>query len=126
MTRERKNELQRDYASRHRSQEFQRVENWRSRNPEKNAAQRSRWFSRHNLPTKEKKAGRSRPSHCELCGRLGSIQFDHDHKTGRFRGWLCSPCNRVLGLVRENVQTLQHMIEYLEAGGFGPTPKGNV
>jgi hypothetical protein len=66
-------------------------------------------------------AGRPRPNECELCGLPGCIQFDHDHKTGKFRGWLCSPCNRVLGLVRENIQTLEHMIEYLKAGGFGAT-----
>lgn len=122
MTRERHNESQRNYASRNRGKEFQRVEEWRARNPEKMAAQRSRWFQRHNLPKKERLAGRPRPTFCELCGRRGRIQFDHDHNTGLFRGWLCSPCNRVLGLVREDIQTLKHMIDYLEAGGFGATP----
>jgi transposase-like protein len=36
---------------------------------------------------------------CELCGTTDKIVFDHDHKTERFRGWLCDPCNRSIGLL---------------------------
>lgn len=38
---------------------------------------------------------------------------DHDHETGKVRGLLCYNCNRTLGLLGENTQTLQSMIEYL-------------
>lgn len=62
-----------------------------------------------------------RPDGCEICGgneseRPGrhALVFDHCHATGKFRGWLCNPCNRALGLVSDNVGTLKSMIIYLE------------
>lgn len=36
---------------------------------------------------------------CELCGTTEKIVFDHDHETEKFRGWLCDPCNRSIGLL---------------------------
>ena len=43
--------------------------------------------------------------HCELCG-IGeselkkSLCLDHDHKTGKFRGWLCDRCNvTIVGVI---------------------------
>ena len=62
---------------------------------------------------KEKKAGRKKPEQCELCGSLGQICFDHDHKTGEFRGWICHRCNIVLGLVKDNSELLLVMIKYI-------------
>src|SRR3990167_4225882 len=55
-----------------------------------------RWLggkSLYYLKTKEYIAGRKRPEQCEICGALGIICFDHDHITGKFRGWICSRCN---------------------------------
>jgi hypothetical protein len=74
----------------------------------------------------EAKAGRPRATHCEICnvkdsgrgattGTKGNrIAFDHCHKTGAFRGWICSNCNKALGLVKDNTDLLRKMIEYLE------------
>lgn len=39
---------------------------------------------------------------------------DHCHTTKRVRGLLCSRCNQALGLVSENISTLQSMIKYVE------------
>jgi hypothetical protein len=49
-------------------------------------------------------------------GYRGSDKFcvDHDHSTGEVRGLLCNHCNRALGLVRDNRQTLQNMLQYLD------------
>ena len=60
-------------------------------------------------------AGRPKPSVCEIC-RTGEfrIVFDHCHKHGHFRGWICDRCNRVLGLVRDNSRLLKKMAKYLE------------
>lgn len=36
---------------------------------------------------------------CEICGtapKTRGLQWDHDHKTGKHRGWLCWRCNRAL------------------------------
>ena len=71
------------------------------------------------LQRKEKEAGRKKPEHCEVCGaferefKLG-LCFDHDHKTGKFRGWLCSHCNHALGYARDNPELLRKLAEYLE------------
>jgi hypothetical protein len=59
-------------------------------------------------------AGRKKPEKCELCGRGGSICFDHDHKTNKFRGWICRKCNSALGMAEDNIQTLELMIEYIK------------
>lgn len=39
---------------------------------------------------------------------------DHDHKTGKVRGILCSKCNHALGLVNDDESILKAMISYLK------------
>ncbi len=59
-------------------------------------------------------AGRPRPDVCDLCHELNiRIVFDHCHATGKFRGWLCDRCNRVLGTVKDSRQLLMEMAVYL-------------
>ena len=53
---------------------------------------------------------------CELCGGNTRIAYDHSHKTGKFRGWLCMKCNTALGLVNDDIELLKRMIAYLERG----------
>lgn len=62
---------------------------------------------------REKLAGREKPEHCEVCGKKGIICFDHDHVTGKFRGWICNRCNVALGQVKDNIDTLHKLINYL-------------
>ena len=52
---------------------------------------------------------------CALCNERAQLYVDHDHKTGKFRGLICNDCNLAIGKVKENVETLKAMIEYLEA-----------
>jgi hypothetical protein len=69
---------------------------------------------------KDAKATRLRPDVCEICGRHGNkhkkngIVFDHDHDTGKFRGWICSYCNVAIGMMEENIDYLNKVIQYLE------------
>ena len=69
-----------------------------------------------NLKTKSLEiiAKRKKPEQCELCGSLGRICFDHDHNTGKFRGWICHRCNVVLGLTKDNSELLLAIVEYLK------------
>ena len=62
----------------------------------------------------EQIAGRPKSVVCEICGEANKkICFDHDHNTGKFRGWICHPCNATLGFVRDKIETLEKIIAYL-------------
>ena len=59
---------------------------------------------------------------CDICkipadDLKRGLCFDHDHKTGKFRGWICYPCNLALGFSRDNIEILEAMIEYLRKAG---------
>jgi len=71
--------------------------------------------ARSKARTQEKNAGRPKPGKCECCGARAPLVFDHDHKTGNFRGWLCHPCNLALGHVNDSPQRLRQLAQYLEA-----------
>lgn len=62
----------------------------------------------------EKLAGRPKPDKCEICGEKGRIFFDHCHKMNKFRGWLCSHCNFVLGHAKDNPKVLILLAKYLK------------
>ena len=58
---------------------------------------------------------------CAGCGRdvksvwknkVVKMALDHCHSTGAPRGVLCIKCNRALGLLEENVQTMLNLIDY--------------
>jgi len=71
-----------------------------------------------NKRIKEELAGRPQPEQCEICGGFGKdfkkgLCFDHDHETGKFRGWICLRCNTAIGLVKENTETLIAIIKYI-------------
>lgn len=63
---------------------------------------------------REQLAGRPRPATCDLCREEGKTVFDHCHRLGHFRGWLCDRCNRVLGSVKDDTGLLRQMATYLE------------
>lgn len=53
---------------------------------------------------------------CAICNKKEQkkmLAVDHCHSTGKVRGLLCSKCNTAIGLVKENKETLNKMIAYL-------------
>ena len=40
--------------------------------------------------------------------------LDHDHDTGKLRGWLCNPCNVKIGGFGDSISNLKNAIKYLE------------
>ena len=61
---------------------------------------------------------------CDIChqperakrnGQVRMLCKDHDHRTGEWRGLLCSRCNNAIGLFSDNVGLLQEAIKYLES-----------
>jgi|SRR6185369_5756812 len=56
------------------------------------------------------------PEKCEICGQGGKMCLDHCHEENVFRGWICDDCNVAMGKVKDNVGTLEAMIEYIKKG----------
>lgn len=52
-------------------------------------------------------------SGCEICGTHKHLHVDHDHKTGQFRGILCSKHNNGLGFLGDNIEGLEKALDYL-------------
>lgn len=50
---------------------------------------------------------------CQICKESPATDVDHCHETGWFRGFLCSSCNRGLGVFRDRDDVMHRAIEYL-------------
>ena len=54
---------------------------------------------------------------CECCGahadKAGKLQLDHDHKTNKFRGWLCKSCNVSIGGLGDDIPGVERGLAYL-------------
>ena len=70
---------------------------------------------------------------CDICNEKGFLLnptydrkfvIDHDHSTGKVRGWLCHNCNRGLGLFQDNIKLLEKAKSYLE--GATTIPEGST
>ncbi len=76
---------------------------------------------RHGLTVKEFRAMLARQANlCAICGgpwrgwNGRTAHIDHDHKTGRVRGLLCSPCNTAIGRFGDDPALLRRAADYLE------------
>lgn len=76
------------------------------------------------LNRRENMAGKSRSACCDICGERGVTVYDHDHRTGEFRGWLCQRCNRVLGSVKDSPELLLRLARYLHGDNERRRKKG--
>ena len=51
---------------------------------------------------------------CAICSdNTKTLQVDHDHETGAYRGMLCPQCNMGLGHWKDNPLTIMKAIQYL-------------
>jgi hypothetical protein len=46
-------------------------------------------------------------------GRIKNLSIDHNHVTNEIRGLLCNRCNRLLGLINDDIKILKSTIKYL-------------
>jgi ribosomal protein L37E len=57
----------------------------------------------------------AKPNICDICSQHHKkIVLDHCHSSKKFRGWLCDPCNIVLGNIKDDTDILHKMIDYLK------------
>ena len=97
-----------------RKRERENAKRLRALNPEKEKERIKRYIERQDAK-RLSIAGRKKPELCEVCSELHiRIVFDHCHASGKFRGWLCDRCNKVLGLLKDNVLLFRKLANYLE------------
>ena len=58
---------------------------------------------------------------CPIChkitvpGLTSKVVLDHNHHTGKGRGWICDSCNTRIGRFKEDITLLKNAIKYIEA-----------
>lgn len=118
---------QKAWAERNREKRRAASAAWRKRHPEKALAATKAWEAKNpervaqwQRKGSRKRAGvtnadgSTRVGPCEICTLPSELVQDHDHETGRVRGWLCQSCNRGIGLLRDSVSVLKCATHYLE------------
>lgn len=94
---------------------LQQTRKWHLANQDRMRIARRKW---QGLP----EPTRPEPDVCEICGgynltdavKFRCLGVDHDHKSGKFRGWLCDRCNRGIGFFRDDPSKLRRAADYLE------------
>lgn len=66
-----------------------------------------------------KKTAPPKPDICDCCGKITSrFCLDHDHKTNKFRGWICDDCNTGIGKLGDTKEGLKTAYDYLVECNF--------
>lgn len=75
----------------------------------------SKRYAKYGLSIEE--ADKMKQKGCEICGerKYRKLCIDHDHKTMKARGCLCSHCNTILGGLgdSENSERFEKVLRYL-------------
>ena len=101
----------RDEIAREKSRVYRKK--WMRQNPEKAKAYREKMkmnmrARRASAPTRDK------PDKCEICEEVSQLCFDHCHGSNTFRGWICHPCNRALGMFNDDPARFRRAAKYIE------------
>jgi hypothetical protein len=134
MARERlltRKEIQQRYRERHPERVAAGKKRWAKNNPsyhqkwaaEKRAAdplyfKRVKWRNRYGAVPPRMAGAR-----CDCCARkytaMRSVKakypcLDHDHTTGKFRGWVCDDCNLAIGRAGDTLEGVRRLVSYME------------
>lgn len=123
------------YYKRNRRRIYLRVRAWRLKNRKKWNAICNKWRKSHPRKVKQISLGcrlkrlygisvvdkqnmfNAQKGQCPIClckfKKLRDGHVDHNHKTKKTRGLLCSRCNQMLGFSKDSVLTLSKAIKYL-------------
>lgn len=86
---------------------------WSKRNPRKRKENWFKWRYKIEL-SKYEDMTKDQNNQCFICKLKTKLFVDHNHSTGEIRALLCRHCNTALGFVKEDVQILFNMIEYIK------------
>ena len=71
------------------------------------------WNAYNRQKEKARREAPPKGTKCDLCNATKRLVLDHDHVTGRFRGWICQKCNLGLGRLGDSIEGLQQAEAYL-------------
>ena len=72
------------------------------------------WHRYRITPEEHEKLVKANKGMCEICDYRAGEAVDHCHETGEIRGYLCHACNRAIGLLGDNADSLRKAVHYLE------------
>ena len=101
-----------DYAKRNRTKTNATKTRWRKANKKRVSEVRRKYLYGVEAPLVEERLSRQ-GGLCAICCVRPATDLDHDHTSGKPRGMLCGDCNRGIGLMRENEDTLLRAAEYV-------------
>jgi len=61
------------------------------------------------------------PFECPICskrtiaGITSKVVLEHDHRSGKVRGWVCDSCNTGIGRFKDNKELLKKAIKFIES-----------
>lgn len=92
---------------------------WRAKNPERQ--HKTEIKRRYQLSVEQyNEMLTSQSCKCAICGKLhdpsikrGRLYVDHCHDSKKIRGLLCANCNKGLGCLSDNINTIYNAINYL-------------
>ncbi|MBZ9577682.1 Hpy99I family type II restriction endonuclease [Patescibacteria group bacterium] len=62
----------------------------------------------------------NKPFECPICakrtiaGITSKVVLDHNHRTGKVRGWICDSCNTGIGRFKDDIELLKRAIKFLK------------
>jgi len=113
---------QKEYYRKDKKRRLQLNQEWRKANPEKRAEQSWREHRKRRYGLSEEAfmaIYHAQGGKCDMCGvskeaySIRGLCVDHDHKTGKVRGLLCTGCNTGIGSLKEDIELLLKAVEYL-------------
>jgi hypothetical protein len=57
----------------------------------------------------------SQQGRCAICQKEQPLQPDHCHVSGKYRGAICGKCNRAIGLLGDDLESVSRAVAYLQA-----------
>lgn len=100
---------------------------WYPKNQEKQRASSKKWKDNNRAAVLSQRYGipvenickiiEEADGKCQICGKVASLELDHDHKTGKARGMLCKQCNQGLSKFRDSEEYLISAARYINKAG---------